>query len=233
MGTHFLRLPLPTDAPPVTTTDLDAVGAANEFQFGDPAACYSHADWAREQQAGPACNAAMRHMGLGRPEDLPAEFPSGSPSHQRPLPFRRFRSYSYSKGRLHTTTDAGSVLLVRQPSPLLVPSTQRPVGRSACLLNDEPIRIFVPLLMRPWVVQACQSTASCHLGTARTLGMLERFYYWWVGMSICTRWGIRNCLECQRRKIVATDGIDGPPSRCPCQKSPASLPASNTSALSR
>ena len=28
--------------------------------------------------------------------------------------------------------------------------------------------------MRPWIMQACHSTASCHLGTARTLRMLER-----------------------------------------------------------
>ena len=66
-------------------------------------------------------------------------------------------------------------------------------------MNDESIRIYVPLLMRPWVMQACHSTASCHLGTARTLRMLERSY-WWIGMSICTRWWIRNCLKCRARK---------------------------------
>ena len=30
------------------------------------------------------------------------------------------------------------------------------------------------------------STASCRLGITRTLRMLERFY-WWIGMSVCTR----------------------------------------------
>ena len=44
------------------------------------------------------------------------------------------------------------------------------------------------------------STASCHFGTTRTLRMLERFY-WWIGMSICTRWWLRYCLKCQARKI--------------------------------
>ena len=73
------------------------------------------------------------------------------------------------------------------------------MGRAACLLNHEPIRIYVPLLMRPWVMQACHSTSSCHLSTTRTVRMLERFY-WWNGMSICTRWWLRNCLKCQARK---------------------------------
>ena len=69
----------------------------------------------------------------------------------------------------------------------------------ACLLNDEPIRIYVPLLMRPWVMQACHSTASYHLGAKRTLRIFERFC-WWIGISICTRWCLRNCLKCPARK---------------------------------
>ena len=38
-----------------------------------------------------------------------------------------------------------------------------------------------------------------HLGTARTLRMLERFY-WWIGMSIYTGCWLRHCLKCQARK---------------------------------
>ena len=38
LGTPLLRLLPPTDAPPVTATDLDALGAAVEFQLGDSAA---------------------------------------------------------------------------------------------------------------------------------------------------------------------------------------------------
>ena len=72
------------------------------------------------------------------------------------------------------------------------------MGRAACLLHDEPIRIYVPILpilMRRWIVQACYSTASYHLGTTRTLRMLERFY-WWIGMNVYTRWWLRHCLKC-------------------------------------
>ena len=53
--------------------------------------------------------------------------------------------------------------------------------------------------MRPWVMQACCSIASCHLGTTHTLLMLERSY-WWISMDICTRWWLHHCLKCQALK---------------------------------
>ena len=110
VGTPLLRLAPPTDAPPVTTTDLDALGAAAEYQFGDSAARYSHADWAWEQQAEFTCNAAMRCIALGRPEVLPADVSSCFPFQQRP-PFSNIQELD-NEGRLHTT-DAGIVA----PSP--------------------------------------------------------------------------------------------------------------------
>ena len=102
------------------------------------------------------------------------------------------------KGRLHKTDD-DFVFLVRNPTPSPTLDSPISVGRAACLLNDEHIRFYVPLLMRPWIIQACRSTASCHLGTTRTLRMLERFY-WWIGMSVHTRWWLRHCIKCQARK---------------------------------
>ena len=89
-------------------------------------------------------------------------------------------------GRLHTTDD-DIVLLVRTPTLSLTRSDKpNSVGQVACLLNDEPVRVYVPLLMRPGIMQACHSTASCHLGTTRMLRMLERFC-WWIGINVCTR----------------------------------------------
>ena len=142
VGTPLLRLPSQSDIPSASTADLDALGAAAELQFGDSAARYSHTDWEREQQAEPACHAAMRYIILGRPPALPAGFLSSFPSHQRPS-FAEIQELA-GKGRLHTTED-GIVLLVRNPSPPPLPGSERPVGRAACLLNDEPVRIYVPL----------------------------------------------------------------------------------------
>ena len=108
---------------------------------------------------------------------------------------------------------------------------QRPVGRAACLLNDEPIRIYVPLLMRPSVMQASHSSVSCYLGTTRTLRMLGHFY-WWVGMSICTRWWLRHCLKCQARKTSRLS-VRWPVISMPLPEGPGIAAASITSPPSR
>ena len=54
-------------------------------------------------------------------------------------------------------------------------------------------------------MQACIPTASCHLGTTRTLRMLGRFH-WLIGMNVCTRWWHRHCLKCQARKTPRLTG---------------------------
>ena len=103
------------------------------------------------------------------------------------------------KGRLHATDD-DIVLLVRNPKlPPTRSDKPNSVVRVACPLIDEPVRIYVPLLMRPWIMQACHSTASCHLGTTRTSRMLEQFY-WWIGVNVYTRWWLCHCLTFQARK---------------------------------
>ena len=73
----------------------------------------------------------------------------------------------------HVTTDDGDTvpLFVRKPTH----GGDRPTGRVASLLNYEPIRIFVPSLFRPLVLQHCHASVSCHLGASPTLRMLERF----------------------------------------------------------
>ena len=148
----------------------------------------------KEQRAESTCYAAIQYILLGRPLALPTEVLARFPSRQRP-PFSEIQQLA-GKGRVHTT-DEDIVLFVRNLNPAHY--SLRPAGRAACLLGDEPIRMYVPLLIRPWIMQARRSIASCHLGTARTLCMLERFY-WWIEMSVCTRWWLRRCLKCQARK---------------------------------
>ena len=139
----------------------------------------------------------MRCITIGRPSALPADLLSCYLSHKHPS-LSDIQELA-SKRRLHTTGD-NIVLIVRNPTPPLTTSAEpSSVGRAACLVNDEPIRIYVPLFMRPRIMQACHSTSSCHLGTTRTLRMLERVY-WWIGMNVCTRWWLHHCLKCQARK---------------------------------
>ena len=85
-------------------------------------------------------------------------------------------------------------------------------------MNDEPIRIYVPQLMRPWIMQACHSTASCHLGTTRTLRMLE-WFCWWIGLNICTRWWLHHCVKCKAAKTPRLT-VRWPTISMPLPKSP-------------
>ena len=194
LGVPLLGFSTPSESPSAHTADLDVLGAATELHLCDSAARYSHADWEREQRAEPTRYAAISYILPGRLLALPIETFARFLSHQRP-PFSEIHEL-LGKGRLHTT-DEGIALLVRNPTPARY--SLRPAGRAACLLEDEPIRINVPLLMHPWIMQACYSTVSCHLGTARTLRMFECFC-WWIEMSICTRWRWRHRFKCQARK---------------------------------
>ena len=107
------------------------------------------------------------------------------PSHQRPGPADILDLAA--KGRL-IQGNHDTVLFVRKPPARL----RRPP-------LDDPARIYVPLLARPWIMHACYADASCHLGVTRTLKMRERFFCW-VGMEACTKWWVRRCLKCQARK---------------------------------
>ena len=132
---------------------------------------YSHADWAREQQAEHACHAVMRYIVFGRPPSLPNDVLSCIPSHQRPS-FSEIQELA-PKCWLHATEEVSFCSLTDSATPVRLAA---PGGtRGLFFFNDEPARIYVPLLMRPWVMKACHSTASCHLGTTRTLRMPERF----------------------------------------------------------
>ena len=98
------------------------------------------------------------------------------PSHKRP--FLSGIKELAGKGRLHITDD--DIVLLARNSTLLPTRSGKPnsVVRAACLLNDEPVRIYVLLLMRPWIMQACHSTTSRHLGTTRTLRMAVLLVDW-------------------------------------------------------
>ena len=155
---------------------------------------FNTVDWAREQQRESECIVAMRFLSRGSPSPPPSGLlnvpaPLRSPTLTDVLALA-------SKTRLHTTDD-NITLLVHKSAP-------RPVGRAGgrtTRLPDTGVpRIYVPMLMRPWVLRACHTTASFHLGVHRTLRLLERFY-WWFGMDRSVRWWLRSCLVCQARKI--------------------------------
>ena len=91
----------------------------------------------------------MRHITIGWPSALPADFWSSYPLHKGPS--LSDISELAGKGRLHTTDD-DIVLLVRNSTPPLTTSAEpSSVGRAACLLTTDPF--------------ASASTYSCALGS--------------------------------------------------------------------
>ena len=181
--------------PPFTSGDC-LVGTPAEGPLREFLGRYSHRDWAREQLAEPASRAAIEYLRLGSPVPFPSHVLQAVGTHVAPS---EAEVLSLARKGAIFTDDDGVDLLVRRRSAAPAPASGRPGGHHARLLGDEPTRIYVPLLIRPWVMQACHTDVSCHLGTTRTLRMLERFY-WWIGMDQSTRWWLRRCLKCQARK---------------------------------
>ena len=89
-------------------------------------------------------------------------------------------------------------LLVRHPTREPAPRPNRKPGRYERLLGDEPVRVYVPFILRPWVMDRTHKEAV-HLGEKVTLAMLERYYHW-VGMTSSVKWWIGKCCACQARK---------------------------------
>ena len=147
MGTSLLRLTPSPGNTPTAPTRFNALDDAAELQFTGSVARYSHANWNREQHAEPTCHATIRCISIGRPSALPPDFLASYPSPKCSV-LSDIEELA-GEGRLHTTDD-DIVQLVRNPT-LPPTSSDKPnsVGRAGCLLNDEPVRIYVPLLMHP------------------------------------------------------------------------------------
>ena len=186
--------PPPSTAPlHPTAPDPDIQAAA--AHLSNTLLSYSHHDWEQAQREDPPCDATRRHIQLGCPKHSLDSLCNLLPSHQRPDPADILDLAA--KGRL-IQGNHDTILPVRKPTAA-ISTPDGPPARLRRPSFDDPVRIYVPLLARPWIMHACHADASCHLGVTRTLKMLERFF-WWVGMEACTKWWIRRCLKCQARK---------------------------------
>ena len=149
----------------------------------------THKDWAREQRVEPLCSATIRLLSLGSPSPPPPDLLDFIPPARRPQLSDVIALAA--KTALHRTDDDTTLLVQRPPTTQPGNHLQPPTSPSP--------RIYVPMLMRPWVLHTCHATTSLHLGVTRTVRMLARFF-WWVGIDVSARWWIRRCLKCQARK---------------------------------
>ena len=171
MRTPLLRLtPSPGDTPSAPTIS-EALDDPANLGFADYVARYSHAGWNQEQHAEPTCHATIRYISIDRPSALPPDVLACYPSHKRPS-LSDIQELA-GKGRLHTPDD-DNVLLLRDPTPPPTRSDKpNSVGRAACLLNDEPVRIYIHsctlgscklVTRRPLVTLASRARCACWSG---------------------------------------------------------------------
>lgn len=144
----------------------------NRANFKKSLKLSSHRDWAREQMVEPASRAAIACLTRNFPLPFPTSLlqPIGSfpaPSVDDVLGFLR--------NGMRFTNDDDVALQVRNPSTGSASRPGKPGGRFARLLGEDPTCVYVPVLTRPWMLDACHAETSCHLGVARTLWTLEHY----------------------------------------------------------
>ena len=142
--------------------------------------------WSQEQLQEPVCKSAMTllQQGLGGASryDVILQFPIRvRPTVQQVLELA-------AKTKLFTTEGNFPLLVKRNTSSAELSHSGSRVPQ-----------IYVPMLLRQWVLRGCHADSVCHFGVIRTQQMLQRFY-WWVGLGQSVRWWIRRCLYCQARK---------------------------------
>ena len=162
--------PPPLSAPlHPTAPDPDVQAAA--AHLSNTLLNYSHSDWEQAQRDDLLCDATRRHFQLGCPQHRLTSLCEHIPSHRRPASTDTLDLAA--KGRL-IQGDYGTTLFVRNPVTVASSPVDTPVRLGRLPFND-PVRIYVPLLARPWIMHTCHDDAFCHLGVMRTLKMLEFF----------------------------------------------------------
>ena len=142
--------------------------------------------WSQKQLQEPVCKSLTTPLQQGlsdaSPYDITLQFPVRvRPTVQQVLELA-------AKTKLFTTEGNFPLLVKRSTSSAELSQSGGRVPQ-----------IYVPMLMRPWVLRGCRADSVCHFGVIRTLQMLQRFY-WCVGLDQSVRWWIRRCLFCQAQK---------------------------------
>ena len=203
--------PTPTASPVSnhTTPEYDACAAAE--QLSNTLLSYRNRDWDKAQRADPLRAATRRYIQLGCPDPPSRSLCDNLASHTRPE-IADITDLA-AKGRL-LEGDDDTILQFRKP----ITTDSTPNGHNSRRNRppfDDPVRIYLPLLGRPWIMHACHAEASCHLGVTRTLKMLERFY-WWVIWKSAPKGGYDAASSAGHGKPPAKP-FDGLPSPSPCQ----------------
>ena len=125
--------------------------------------------WSQEQLQEPVCKSTITLLQQGlsgtSPQDIILQFPIRvRPTVQQVLELT-------TKTKLFITEGNFPSLVKRNTSSAELSHSGSRVPQ-----------IYVPMLMRPWVLKGCHAGSVCPFGVTRTLQMLQRFN-WWVGLD--------------------------------------------------
>ena len=148
--------------PPDSQEELSSDEA---FEFGEKLCQKKAADWATAQLKGTTASVVIEYILQDTPSSEINE--EGSDPRVDVLEVKRL----VSQGKLMELPNSKK-LLVRRPSRA---PTNRPDRNPGCyerFIGDEPVRTYVPLLLRSWVMY-CAHKEAVHLGEKVTLGLLQ------------------------------------------------------------
>ena len=157
-----------TPEPKSSRTQQDIPDVSRDARLDVELGSMTTQKWSQEQLQEPVCKSAMtllqQALGGASPHDIILQFPIRvRPTVQQVLELE-------AKTKLFTTEGNFPSLVKRTSSAELSHSG----GRVP--------QVYVPMLMRPWVLRGCHADSVCHFVVTHTLQMLQRFY-WWVGLD--------------------------------------------------
>ena len=175
-----------TPEPKPSRTQQDTPDASRDARLDVDLGSMTAEKWSQEQLQELVCKCAITLLQQGlsgtSPQDIIPQFALRvRPTVQQVLELA-------AKTKLFTTEGNFPLLVKRNTSSAELSQSGGGVPQ-----------IYVPMLMRPWLLRGCHADSVCHFGVTRTLQMLQRFY-WWVGLDQSVRWWIRRCVFCHARK---------------------------------
>ena len=158
-----------TPEPNPSRTQQDIPNTSRDARLDVDLGSITAQKWSQEQLQEPVCKSSMTllQQGLGgaSPHDITLRFPLRvQPIVQQVLELAAKTKLFAIKGNF----------------PLLVKRNTSSAELSHS--GGRVPQIYVPMLMRPWVLRGCHADSVCHFGVTGTLQMLQRFY-WWVGLD--------------------------------------------------
>ena len=136
----------------------DELNSDEDCEFGEKLCRRTATEWAAAQLKDATAGSVVEYIMQGTPSSEIKEEGSDPRVDIREVK----RLLIVSQGKISELTNTAK-LLVRRPSRAPPDRPDRNPGRQERLLGDEPVGAYVPLLLRPWVMD-CAHKEAVHFG---------------------------------------------------------------------